>query len=69
MFQTFRDILDQYSSTSDNGKIVTVRDLTKFLVQEQGENVDGKEVSKHMREYLQDPQRNVQQPFFTRVEV
>ncbi|XP_073973209.1 small wing phospholipase C gamma 1 isoform X2 [Rhodnius prolixus] len=65
---TFRDILDQYSSTSDNGKIVTVRDLTKFLVQEQGENVDGKEVSKHMREYLQDPQRNVQQPFFTRVE-
>ncbi|KAK9500321.1 hypothetical protein O3M35_001604 [Rhynocoris fuscipes] len=65
---TFRDILDQYSSVSENGKIVSVKDLTRFLVQEQGENVDNKEVSKHMREYLQDPQRNVQEPFFTRVE-
>lgn len=49
--------------------MVTVQQLTKFLVQEQGEKVDEKEVSRHMRDYLQDTQRNVIEPYFTISEV
>nr|XP_014275178.1 1-phosphatidylinositol 4,5-bisphosphate phosphodiesterase gamma-1 [Halyomorpha halys]XP_014275179.1 1-phosphatidylinositol 4,5-bisphosphate phosphodiesterase gamma-1 [Halyomorpha halys]XP_024215637.1 1-phosphatidylinositol 4,5-bisphosphate phosphodiesterase gamma-1 [Halyomorpha halys] len=65
---TFKDILDLYSSNFENKKIVSVQDLTKFLVHEQGDRVDGREVSRHMREYLQDTQRNVHEPYFTTVE-
>ncbi|XP_014241973.1 1-phosphatidylinositol 4,5-bisphosphate phosphodiesterase gamma-1 isoform X2 [Cimex lectularius] len=65
---TFKDILEQYSSVVNEEKIVTVKDLTRFLVTEQGDSVDGKEVSKHMREYLQDTLRNVHEPYFTQVE-
>jgi hypothetical protein len=68
-FQTFKDILDEYSTNSENGKIVTVQELTRFLVKEQGEKVEGREVSRHMRDYLQDTQRDVQEPYFTTVEV
>lgn len=49
--------------------MVSVQQLTKFLVQEQGEKVDDKEVSRHMRDYLQDTQRNVIEPYFTVAEV
>lgn len=49
--------------------MVTVQQLTKFLVHEQGEKVDEKEVSRHMRDYLQDTQRNVIEPYFTVSEV
>lgn len=46
-----------------------MQQLTKFLVQEQNEKVDEKEVSRHMRDYLQDTQRNVIEPYFTISEV
>ncbi|CAB0003270.1 unnamed protein product [Nesidiocoris tenuis] len=66
---TFKEMLDKYSVFTENsGRIVSVRDLTRFLVHEQSEMVDNKEVSKHMREYLEDAQRNVQEPYFTSVE-
>lgn len=44
--------------------------LTNFLVNVQSERkLEEKEVAKHMREYLQDSQRDVQEPYFTTQEV
>ncbi|XP_075229352.1 small wing phospholipase C gamma 1 isoform X2 [Lycorma delicatula] len=61
---TFRECLENYCESGRSGT-VSVQKLIRFLAQEQGERVDEKEVSRHMREYLQDPQRNVQEPYFT----
>lgn len=66
MFQIFHEKLETYCSSD---LTVSVQQLTKFLIKEQGEKVDEKEVSRHMRDYLQDAQRNVQEPYFTKIEV
>lgn len=65
--QIFHERLESYSEGAE--QVVTVKQLTRFLVTEQGEKVEEKEVSRHMREYLQDAQRNVQEPYFTTIEV
>ncbi|XP_054273965.1 1-phosphatidylinositol 4,5-bisphosphate phosphodiesterase gamma-1-like [Macrosteles quadrilineatus] len=59
----FGESLSRYSSSGDG--MVSVQMLTRFLSQEQGDNVDEVKVSRHMREYLQDAQRDVQEPYFT----
>lgn len=64
---TFRECLEIYCENGRTGT-VSVQQLKRFLGQEQGERVDDREVSKHMRDYLQDPQRNVQEPYFTSYE-
>ncbi|XP_039287689.1 1-phosphatidylinositol 4,5-bisphosphate phosphodiesterase gamma-1-like [Nilaparvata lugens] len=62
---TFRESVEDYCENGQNG-IVSVQQLTNFLIKEQGEKrVEEKQVSSHMRDYLQDPQRNVEEPFFT----
>ncbi|XP_063235452.1 1-phosphatidylinositol 4,5-bisphosphate phosphodiesterase gamma-1 [Bacillus rossius redtenbacheri] len=65
---SFRECFDVYPVRSEN--TVTVQELQSFLVQEQQDPMgnDEREVSRFMRDYLQDPQRNVQEPFFTAVE-
>jgi Phosphoinositide-specific phospholipase C, efhand-like. len=61
---------DSYSHYSSDGQTVTASELTNFLIREQNEtNVNEREVSRHMRDYLQDEQRNVQEPYFTFMEV
>jgi phosphatidylinositol phospholipase C gamma-1 len=67
----FQDCIDVYTAYSENGKIITLQEFQSFLIQEQGDPMgnDEREVSRFMRDYLQDSQRNVQEPFFTTVEV
>ncbi len=50
--------------------MVTAKGLTQFLLKVQGEkNITEKQVARHMRDYLQDNQRNVPEPYFTASEV
>jgi phosphatidylinositol phospholipase C gamma-1 len=67
----FRECIDVYTTYSENGKIITLQEFQSFLIQEQGDPMgnDEREVSRFMRDYLQDSQRNVQEPFFTTIEV
>lgn len=58
------------SAFCDSNGTVTANGLTQFLLTVQGErNILEKQVARHMREYLQDNQRNVQEPYFTVNEV
>ncbi|KAL3182847.1 hypothetical protein MRX96_034484 [Rhipicephalus microplus] len=52
--------------TDENGK-VTLKTFQKFLIQDQKDMVfeDERVVSKFMRDYLQDPLRDAQEPYFT----
>ncbi|KOC61102.1 1-phosphatidylinositol 4,5-bisphosphate phosphodiesterase gamma-1 [Habropoda laboriosa] len=52
---------------SKTGQIVTVQDFQNFLITEQQDSLGNKEivVSCFIRDYLQDPQRDVQEPHFT----
>nr|CAD7429247.1 unnamed protein product [Timema monikensis] len=70
MFQSFRDSLDVHPRYSENLKTVTLQEFQSFLVNEQQDPLgnDEREVSRFMRDYLHDPQRNVQEPYFTIVE-
>lgn len=67
---TFRECFDVHNQYSDNGKTVTLQEFQSFLVQEQVDPLgnDEREVSKFMRDFLQDSQRNVQEPYFTTME-
>ncbi|XP_076750014.1 small wing phospholipase C gamma 1 isoform X2 [Xylocopa sonorina] len=58
------NILLTYSKT---GQIVTVKDFQNFLITEQRDPLGNNEVevSCFIRDYLQDPQRDVQEPHFT----
>ena len=69
--QVFRESVDVYASYSESGSMITLQEFQSFLIQEQRDQLgnDEREVSRFMREYLQDSQRNVQEPFFTTVEV
>jgi len=66
-----RECVDVYAAYSENRKFVTVQEFQSFLVQEQQDAMgnDEREVSHFMRDYLQDSQRNVQEPYFTTIEV
>lgn len=58
---------DRLMSYSENKKIVSLQEFHRFLVTEQHTSTgnDYQEVSKFVRDYLQDPQRDVQEPYFT----
>ncbi|KAL1425760.1 hypothetical protein MTO96_018920 [Rhipicephalus appendiculatus] len=60
----FTDFFKTY--TDENGK-VTLKAFQKFLIQDQKDMVfeDERVVSKFMRDYLQDPLRDAQEPYFT----
>ncbi|XP_034945841.1 1-phosphatidylinositol 4,5-bisphosphate phosphodiesterase gamma-1 [Chelonus insularis] len=55
---------------SSSGKMFTVQDFQNFLIKEQHDSLGNNphEVSRFMTEYLQDPQRDVQNPYFTNLE-
>lgn len=46
--------------------IVTLQDFQNFLLAEQQDSIgnDETEVSRFIRDYLQDPQRDIQEPYF-----
>lgn len=51
---------------SDSGMLVTLQEFQNFLLTEQQDpsaNIES-DVSLFIREYLQDPQRDVQEPYF-----
>ncbi|XP_076340209.1 small wing phospholipase C gamma 1 isoform X2 [Tachypleus tridentatus] len=58
---------ENLSSFSGDGKKITLHEFQGFLRNEQKDPLadDEQEVSKFMREYLQDPMRDVQEPYFT----
>ena len=65
--QVFTDLLDKYSHEKER---IGVKEFEAFLLAEQkcsGEIVQ--DLSKFMREYLQNPERDVQEPYFTKTEV
>ncbi|XP_069674413.1 1-phosphatidylinositol 4,5-bisphosphate phosphodiesterase gamma-1 isoform X2 [Periplaneta americana] len=66
----FEKYIDNYATYSENGKIITLQEFQSFLIQEQRDALgnDEREVSRFMRDYLQDSQRNVQEPYFTIIE-
>lgn len=67
MFQIFQEACSPFCDPNDT---VTAKGLTQFLLTIQGErNITEKQVARHMRDYLQDNQRNVPEPFFTVNEV
>lgn len=65
-FQNLADwnTLSNYSQT---GQIVTLQEFQNFLITEQQDNLGNNEleISRFIREYLQDPQRDIQEPYFT----
>lgn len=64
----FRECIDGYPPNSEN---ITLQEFQSFLVDQQQDPMgnDDREVSHFMRDYLQDSQRNVQEPSFTTIEV
>ena len=52
---------------SKTGKTVTLQEFQNFLLVEQQDPLGNSEheASRFVREYLQDPQRDVQEPYFT----
>ncbi|XP_068087156.1 1-phosphatidylinositol 4,5-bisphosphate phosphodiesterase gamma-1-like [Anabrus simplex] len=66
----FRDSVDVYGIYSENCERITVQEFQSFLSQEQQDPLgdDEKLVSSFMRDYLQDSQRDVQEPYFTTME-
>ncbi|XP_065217212.1 1-phosphatidylinositol 4,5-bisphosphate phosphodiesterase gamma-1 [Planococcus citri] len=59
----FQDICSPFCDGNDT---ISAKGLTKFLLEIQGErNITERQVARHMREYLQDNQRDVPDPYFT----
>lgn len=54
-------------SYAEGGQTVTLQGFHHFLINEQQDSLgtNDQEVSRFIREYLQDPQRDVQEPYFT----
>lgn len=67
MFQNINDFFDRSKLYSENGQSVTLQEFQSFLIEEQHDNLgnDERTLSAFMRDYLQDPQRDVQEPYFT----
>lgn len=65
----FDEILfkENYDTYSSDGKTITLQEFQQFLITEQEDNLgnDERAVSKFMRDYLQDPSRDAQEPYFT----
>ncbi|CAL1272763.1 unnamed protein product [Larinioides sclopetarius] len=62
--QLFNGTFGQYTK---DGQRVTLQEFQKFLLEEQKDPdaLDEHKVSQFMRDYLQDPMRDAQEPFFT----
>lgn len=65
--ELFHSLPGKEFAYSKDGEIVTLREFEKFLLQEQREAIarDNNAVSNFMREFLQDVEREVQEPYFT----
>lgn len=52
---------------SDTAQTVTLQEFQNFLITEQQDSFGDNEleISRFIREYLQDPQRDIQEPYFT----
>ena len=59
---------NNFSSYSSDGKKVSVQEFQRFLSQEQGVTESQDLVARRMREFLVDPSRNTQTPYFTLTE-
>ena len=64
--QVFESLLRNYSS---DGNRVTLNEFHSFLQLEQKESISSDQVSKFIRDYLQEPGRDVHEPYLTNVEV
>ena len=65
-----RLFLDVFASFSADGKRVTIAEFQNFLESEQGETFEAgedskKSIAERMRNFLQDPSRDIQEPYFT----
>lgn len=69
--QSLRENFELFSGYCENGKTMSLQEFESFLVVEQEDPIgnDERAISQFMRDYLQDPQRNVQEPYFTVNEV
>ncbi len=56
---------DTFGKYSTDGKRVTLAAFKDFLVKEQKDNINPDEISEKMRNFLQDPSRDVDEPYFT----
>lgn len=65
--QKIQDIFDKVSLYSLNKKTVSLQEFQSFLINEQKDDLatDEKKVSTFIRDFLKDPQRDVQEPYFT----
>lgn len=60
-------MFDKYYAYSENGRQVSLQEFQSFLVSEQKDEManDERKVSVFIRDFLKDPQRDVQEPYFT----
>lgn len=65
LFQTPSDIFNDENPYSKDGEKVTLQEFQSFLGQEQNEEHDEKFVTSFIREFVQDTQREVQEPYLT----
>uniref|UniRef100_A0A1Y1KG69 1-phosphatidylinositol 4,5-bisphosphate phosphodiesterase gamma n=1 Tax=Photinus pyralis TaxID=7054 RepID=A0A1Y1KG69_PHOPY len=65
-----QETFDRYTLYSANLKTVTLQEFQSFLIQEQLDELgnDERKVSEFIREFLKDPQRDVQEPYFAMAE-
>lgn len=63
VYETF----DKHAEYSENNKTVTLQEFASFLITEQNDDMGNEErkVSAFMRDFLKDPQRDIEEPFFT----
>ncbi|CAH1179228.1 unnamed protein product [Phaedon cochleariae] len=61
------DLFDKLSQYSSNLKIISLQDVESFLVHEQNDPLgnDDRAVSQFICDFLKDPQREIQEPYFT----
>lgn len=66
-FQRVQDTFDKHTTYCKNAKSVTLQEFANFLTTEQNDELgnDERKVSSFIREFLKDPQRDVEDPFFT----
>lgn len=56
---------DTFCNYCKDGKRVSLAEFTQFLNSEQNESIDNPSAAEKMRNFLQDPARDVEEPYFT----
>ena len=56
---------ETFNNYCHDGKRVTLSEFTKFLNEEQGELIQPSEAAKRVKNFLQDPARDIEEPYFT----